>query len=215
MSDDELHLTIGGLHYTTQETDVSRAAERWGTGSSFLARLCAGEVAGRISIKVVHPPRFSLPADVTRPVVLFAGGTGISPMRGLIDERMQTPGAGETWLFFGTRTREDFYYQRELEPLVAAGQAVCRDRLFARRCDGTLQPTARQLSTSARANAGISIANCSRTKTPDLLWDLLRSPKDGGQGAYFYLCGRTAFASTILDTIKQIIARFADGATTS
>ena len=211
---DELHLTIGGLHYRTEETEVSRADERWGTGSGFLARLCAGEVAGRISIKVVHPPRFSLPADVTRPVVLFAGGTGISPMRGLIDERVQTPDAGETWLFFGTRTREEFYYQRELEPLVAEGKlyivtAFSRDDVTAH---FNSQHGRFEFATGERGHLDRELL---KDENARLLWDLLRSPKDGGQGAYFYLCGRTAFASTILDTMKQIIARFADGANTS
>ncbi|MEP7290826.1 MAG: cytochrome b5 domain-containing protein [Chloroflexota bacterium] len=209
---DELHLTIGGLHYTTDETEVSRGAERKGTGSSFLARLCAGEIAGRISIKIVHPARFSLPADSARPVVLFAGGTGISPMRGLIEERMQTPGAGATWLFFGTRTRADFYYQRELEPLVAEGKlnvrvACSRDDVTAQFnpesgsfdfIPGERQRLDHELLTDANARR---------------LWELLRSRKDGGQGAYFYLCGHTAFAATILDTFKQIIARYAEGAT--
>jgi sulfite reductase (NADPH) flavoprotein alpha-component len=217
-SGDELHLTIGGLHYTTQETDVSRHEERWGTGSGFLGRLCAGEIAGRISIKVVHPARFSLPADPTRPVVLFAGGTGISPMRSLIEERMETPGAGATWLFFGTRTREDFYYQRELEPLIADGKLNVRVA-FSRHdvaaqfnsqtgsfdlIPGERQRLDRELLTEENAR---------------LLWELLRSTKDNdseasaGEGAYFYLCGHTAFASTILGTIRQIITRFADGAT--
>ena len=211
LRDDELHLTIGGLHYHTEETEVSREEERWGTGSGFLARLCAGEVAGRISIKVVHPPRFSLPADVTRPVVLFAGGTGISPMRGLIDERMQTPDAGETWLFFGTRTREEFYYQRELEPLVAEGKlhivtAFSRDDVAAY---FDPQRAGFEFEAGKRGHLEVELL---KNENARLLWDLLRSPNAGGQGAYFYLCGRTAFASTILDTIKEIIARFSDGA---
>lgn len=206
VAEDELHLSIGGLHYTTAETDVSRDDERWGTGSGFLARLCSGESSGRISIKVIHPPRFSLPADPERPVVLFAGGTGISPMRGLIEERMRTSGAGATWLFFGTRTRHDFYYQRELEPLVAEGKlhihtAFSRDAVEARFNDqrrefefipGERQHLDHELLKDEHAN---------------LLGDLLRSRKDGGQGAYFYLCGHTHFASTILKTMEQIIAR--------
>ncbi|MEO8395562.1 MAG: cytochrome b5 domain-containing protein, partial [Chloroflexota bacterium] len=211
LPEDELHLTIGGLNYTTQETVVSHAAERWGTGSSFLARLCAGEIAGRVSIKIVHPPRFSLPADASRPVVLLAGGTGISPLRGLIDERMQAPDVGETWLFFGTRTRDDFYYQHELEPLVTEGKlhvnvAFSRDDVAAQ-----FNPQRGSFDLVAGERQHLD-GELLKEENARLLWDLLRSVKDGGQGAYFYLCGRTAFASTILDTIKQVIARFVEGA---
>src|SRR5574339_167480 len=46
-----------------------------------------------------------------------------------------------------------------------------------------------------------------------LLWELLCSTRDGGQGAYFYVCGRTAFANTVMDAIKQIIVRYTAGAT--
>ncbi|MBC7811952.1 MAG: hypothetical protein H7175_12430, partial [Burkholderiales bacterium] len=37
--------------------------------------------------------------------------------------------------------------------------------------------------------------------------------KEGGQGAYFYVCGRTAFASSVMDAVRDIIARYAEGIT--
>jgi sulfite reductase (NADPH) flavoprotein alpha-component len=44
------------------------------------------------------------------------------------------------------------------------------------------------------------------------LWDLIRSVQDGGQEAYFYVCGRTDFANAVMEAIKTIIRRFvADG----
>ena len=208
---DELALTIGGLHYRTDESEVSHAGDRWGTASAFLTRLCLGESAstGRVSIKVVHPPRFSLPADPSRPVVLIAGGTGISPMRGMIDERMQTEGAGKTWLFFGTREREDFYYQAELEPLVAAGKLDVRVAFS--QADTAAQFDAETGHFEFRSGTRQHLDHeMLKEENARLLWELLRSPQDGGQGAYFYLCGRTAFANTILDTIQAIITHFTD-----
>jgi sulfite reductase (NADPH) flavoprotein alpha-component len=44
-----------------------------------------------------------------------------------------------------------------------------------------------------------------------ILWELLRSRQDGGLGAYFYVCGRTSFANTVMDAIKEIIYRFSEG----
>src|SRR5262249_13110608 len=106
----ELELTVGGLRYRAARGAVTRGEARSGTGSAFLASL--GEGPSRtVSIKIVHPPRFSLPAEASRPIVMFAGGTGIAPMRGLLAERMRQPGAGANWLFFGTRDRGALHYR--------------------------------------------------------------------------------------------------------
>jgi sulfite reductase alpha subunit-like flavoprotein len=210
---DELHLTIGGLQYHTSENEVSREADRWGTSSLFLAENAAAN-GRRLSIKVVHPARFSLPLDVSRPLVMFAGGTGIAPMRGLIDERMRQPDSGENWLFFGTRRQEDFYYQAELEPLVAnrklAVQVAFSQDNIAAEFNSETGHFAFVPGPSQRLDDVML-----KEENARLLWDMLRSTKDGGLGAYFYLCGRTSFASTIMETVKQIIARYTEGETES
>lgn len=213
---DELHLTIGGLQYKTTDSDVSQDAQRYGTGSGFLARLQRARrhedgITGdeRVSIKIVHPPRFSLPHDITRPIVMFAGGTGIAPMRSLIDARRNHPEAGMMWLFFGTRQRDDFYYQSELEPLVAEGRLHIQTAFSRDDVEAVFNPSSARFEfvTGQREHLNGKMLDEANAR---LLWDLLRSPKDGGHGAYFYLCGRTAFANTIINTIKQIIARYAE-----
>lgn len=196
-SPDELHLTIGGLNYQTQSTDVSHEANRWGTGSSYLARLAPDKP---VSIKVVHPPRFSLPQDVTRPVVMLAGGTGIAPMRGLIDARMKTADAGATWLFFGTREPADFYYQNEFEPFVAAGRLNVRVAFSRAEADAQFNRKT-GLFEIVPGECGHLDQEMLKPENASLLWEMLCS------GAYFYLCGRTAFASTMIETIKEIIVR--------
>jgi sulfite reductase alpha subunit-like flavoprotein/cytochrome b involved in lipid metabolism len=212
-SPDELHLTVGGMRYGTKDTNVSRDAYRWGTSSSFLARVADGDnpSGGRVSVKVVHPPRFSLPHDPQRPVVMFAGGTGIAPMRGLIDQRMRQD-AGATWLFFGTRDQEDFYYQEELEPFVAEGRLDVRVAFSRDDIEARFNPQTRQFEFVPGKHKHLD-AEMLRDENARLLWEMIRSVKDGGQGAYFYLCGRTAFANTVMDAIKHVIARFAEGAT--
>ena len=207
---DELHLTIGDLHYQTSATDVSRAAERRGTGSGFLARLCAGEISERVSVKIVHPARFSLPADASRPVVLIAGGTGIAPMRGLIEERAQTPGAGATYLFFGTRTRDEFYYQPEFELLISEGKLQVVTAFSREDVTAHFNPQSASFDFVPAQREHLDRELLS-DQHAHLLWDLLRPVKDGGLGAYVYICGRTAFASTILDVLVEIMARHAPG----
>lgn len=203
----EIHLTVSGLHYQTESSSISNQAERWGTGSSFLARLAQGETAeaGRISLKVIHPARFSLPEDSRRPVILFAGGTGLAPMRSLIAERVRANTSGETWLFFGTRSREDFYYKEEFEAQVASGK-LRLDVAFSREDVRAVfnQTTGRfDLEPGQRQRLDSSIL-----AHESELWQMLRSEKDGGQGAYLYICGRTEFANTILDSLKQVIGRY-------
>ncbi len=205
---DELHLTVGGLHYQTDDTSVSHEANRWGTSSSFLARLSAGESlsGARISIKVVHPPRFSLPHDASCPVVMLAGGTGIAPMRSLIEERMRTAESGPVWLFFGTRDREDFYYRNELESLVADGKLEVRTAFSRDDVAAQFDPNTGQFKFVPGEHRHLD-GEMLKEDNARFLSDLLRSTQDGGQGAYFYICGRTAFANSVMEAIKQILVR--------
>lgn len=211
---DELHLTIGNLRYKTQDTDVSHGIQREGTGSSFLARLAAGDstTSERVSIKVVHPARFSLPNDPQRPIVMFAGGTGIAPMRGLIAERIQQQGSGPMWLFFGTRNRDTFYYQDELARAAALGKLEVRTAFSRDDAHAHFDHTVGQFVIVPGQRQRLDSEMLDDVNA-QMLWEMLRSTKEGGQGAYFYLCGRTAFANTVMDAIKAIIARYVVGDT--
>jgi sulfite reductase alpha subunit-like flavoprotein len=180
----EMQLTIGGLHYQTKETPVSRAATRTGTGSSFLGRVTAQteSEARRISIKIIHPPRFSLPADARRPVVMFAGGTGIAPFRSMLQARVAE--SNENWLFFGTRTRAELYYQNEWMQMVSDGRLHLRTAFS-------------QEDTSV--SRGYIDAIMLTPEVKEKLWELIE------QGAYFYVCGRTGFAKTVMTAMQRII----------
>jgi sulfite reductase (NADPH) flavoprotein alpha-component len=211
----ELHLTIGRLLYETGDTEVTVKAQRHGTTSHFLGQSnpTAPEEQAKVSLRLVHPPRFSLPKDPHTPIVMFAGGTGLAPFRGFIRERAEQDNGGANWLFFGTRTREEFYYREELEPVVARGRlhlrpAFSRDAVEARFVangngeghfvfePGQKQHIADEIQREENARA---------------LWDLLGSRKDGGQGAYLYVCGRTGFANSVMAGLKGVIRRYADG----
>jgi cytochrome P450/NADPH-cytochrome P450 reductase len=56
---------------------------------------------------------FHLPADPSVPVVMFAAGSGIAPMRGFIQERAIQVASGrqvgKTILFYGCRSPEEDY----------------------------------------------------------------------------------------------------------
>ncbi|MEO8334474.1 MAG: cytochrome b5 domain-containing protein [bacterium] len=191
----EIHLTVGELTYDVEGTAVSRARHRVGTASGFLARAAepGATSRGRVSIRVVRPPRFSLPADAARPVVMIAGGTGVAPMLGLARERARTPGAGPTWLFLAVRTAEELEGHEELAPLVAAGK-LRLTVAFSRASDGSR----RRINDAMLEHA-------------DELWRLLLGNDDGGDGGYVYVCGRTTLANTVIDALRAIIGRHVGG----
>ncbi|HSH82848.1 MAG TPA: cytochrome b5 domain-containing protein, partial [Herpetosiphonaceae bacterium] len=207
----ELHLTVGRLAYRTRETEVSRDGTGFGTSSSFLARVTDMPADGqrRITIKLVHPPRFSLPKDAARPIVMFAAGTGLAPFRGLLQERARQAGAGENWLFFATRTRAELFYQDELSRMAAQGQlnlrvAFSQDDVDVKVADGghlIFEPGSRRYID----------AEILRDEHARRLWELLQSEEDGGLGAYIYICGRTGVAGSVMRAIKALLYRYAEG----
>ena len=210
----ELHFTIGRLRYHTKDTEFSRDADRLGTSSNYLTDTSgvAPEDMGKVSFRMVHPPRFSMPQDESIPIVMIAGGTGFAPFRSFILKRTQQSQPGETWLFFGTRTRTDIYYKDELARIISQGRlnlriAFSRDDISYRQAPNgnsdelVFEPGERhsigdEMLTEANAQA---------------LWNLLQSRENGGQGAYFYVCGRTGFATAVMDAIKAVIYRYSSG----
>ena len=210
----ELHLTIGRLLYETRDTPLSVAAERFGTASHFLGDRSSlpPEEMDRVSLRLVHPPRFSLPEDPGIPIVMFAGGTGIAPFRSFILERAQQDNAADCWLFLGTRTRAEFYYQEELAPIVAQGRLHVRPAFSRDAVDTNFVSNGNGghfvFEPGEKRYIGDEIL---REGNAQVLWNLLRSKKDGGQGAYFYVCGRTGFANSVMDAIKEVLRRYSDG----
>ena len=214
---DELHLTVGSLRYETRDAPGSRADTRYGTASHFISRIIAKPADGddRIALRIVRPPRFRLPQDPARPVVMFAGGAGISPFRGFLQERARQAGAGENWLFFGARSRRQFFYRQEIERLVARGRLEVRVAFSAddasvryeRRGDddgggGFIFDPGRK----GQIDAVIEDEENARQ-----LWDLIRTEADGGREAYLYVCGQTGFAVTVMNALKNVLRRFAPG----
>lgn len=201
-----IQLMVGGLHYQTPATEFSRASIRGGVGSNYLARLADRQsTAGRrVSIKLIHPPRFSLPADPKTPIIMFAGGTGLSPFRSLLQARLHQSGSGENWLFFGTRTPDDLYYAANLEKLIALGKLQVR-AAFSRADVGlTFEDGHFSFPSAPR---GYIDAEMLREENAAALYALLQT-----RGATIYVCGHADFARTVMNAIKTILARFGGGA---
>lgn len=211
---EEMHLTVSRLQYRSEATDVPGSATQRGTASSFLT--CPDPPPGRrVAMRVVRPPRFSLPADPQRPIVMFAGGTGLAPFRALLMERCRDEQTGENWLFFGTRTRADLYYESELSRLAAQGRLHLRVA-FSRDDVALGSPTGSHggrfvLEPARRHHIGEEMLLDSNARA---LWGLLGDPSEGGAGAYLYVCGRAGFAKAVMAAIEEILFRFATGTET-
>jgi sulfite reductase (NADPH) flavoprotein alpha-component len=121
----EVHLTVGVVHYT----QGSRV--RKGVASNFLTeRLKTRQKAG---VFVHTSPKFRLPADSAAPVIMVGPGTGIAPFRAFLEDRAATGAKGKNWLFFGDQRRDyDFLYQDELEGYSKSGVLTRLDTAFSR-----------------------------------------------------------------------------------
>lgn len=130
----------------------------------------------------IRPSSFRLPADAATPIILVGPGTGIAPMRALLQERqhqrtVQKLPVGETLLFFGCRRRDtDFLYEEEL-------------MAFAR--DGTLSEL--QLAFSREKAQKVYVQHLIQApKMAKRLWALLAE-----QGAHVYVCGGTTMGQDV------------------
>ncbi len=204
-------LTVDRLQYQTKKQSILGQAKkciRYGTASKFLTT----EIEKKFALKIVHPPFFSLPKNISRPIVMFAGGTGISPFLSFLHERVRYSESGENWLFLGTRTQNDFYYQDELKHFIKQGKlnlrvAFSREDIFFHYKTTQLN-TFFSFESGNRHKIGEEILS---DKNIHHLWYLLRSPSEGGLGAYIYVCGRSGFAKSVMNAIMTIFDRFHGG----
>jgi cytochrome b involved in lipid metabolism/ferredoxin-NADP reductase len=200
---EELHLTVGSLRYETLETDISLRAERTGTASSYLVELAEGQ---RVVIKLVHPPRFCLPADPTRPIVMIAGGTGLAPFRSFILARARHTQAGPAWLFFATRNRDELYYADELAQHVA-------DRRLIMQVAFSREDSAVRFAHDDDAGARLVLEPGRRRRIDELLLQpdnaalLCKLLSRDADGATFYVCGRADFAASVQRAIRALLAQ--------
>jgi cytochrome b involved in lipid metabolism len=161
-------------------------------------------------VRVAHPLRFHLPRDPSRPIVMFAGGTGVAPFRGFLQQRARQPGAGPAWLFAAVRTADALPHRTELEDLARRGVVGVRVAVTDEDIVMRFDPAAGRFITAAAPRRRIPDL-IGDTETAALLWDLLRSTADRGSGGVFYVCGRAGFAHAVLGALAGVIDRHRPG----
>jgi NADPH-ferrihemoprotein reductase len=69
----------------------------------------------------IRKSKFRLPVLAKNPIIMIASGSGIAPFRGFLAERARLASigreVGQSLLFFGSRSHEDYLYKEELESL--------------------------------------------------------------------------------------------------
>lgn len=134
----------------------------------------------------VRPSTFKLPSDATTPVIMVGPGTGIAPMRAILQERQQQAQkggegtVGPTLLFFGCRrSDEDFIYE---------------DELLGYTQDGTLTHLFTAFSREQSEKVYVQHRLAEEGKR---LWELLPQ-------AYFYVCGGTSMGKDVMQAVEKI-----------
>jgi sulfite reductase (NADPH) flavoprotein alpha-component len=122
--DEEVHLTVARID------SGGDGSTRPGAATHFLATRPDAETA---PVYVEANPRFRLPADGSRDVIMIGTGSGVAPYRGFLQERMATGARGRNWLIFGARNfSRDFLYQLEWQRALKSGALARIDLAFSR-----------------------------------------------------------------------------------
>jgi len=176
-------------------TDKGKRTDGW-----FGSKPAGGEGRGVWpSVRVfVRASSFRLPSDPKTPIVLVGPGTGIAPMRALLQERHHQKATlgldvGPAVLYFGCkRPDQDFLYQEELEAYKKSGALTEMHCAFSR-----LEAQPKQYVQHLMARPGDAKA----------LWALLHA-----QGAHLYVCGGTSMGADVQEAVGKIAGAELGGA---
>ena len=168
-----------------------------GLASGFLQNLCSG--SGRCRV-YVRPSTFRLPQSLATPIIMVGPGTGIAPMRALLQERKflaAKPGANtggnglkvpinKNTLYFGCKhSAVDFLY---------------KDELSAFQTDGTLTQFHTAFSRQQKDKVYVQHLLSKSPNDSDLMTDL-------DAGAFIFVCGATKMGADVMETIISLLQK--------
>jgi NADPH-ferrihemoprotein reductase len=175
------------VHITVSVTEFALPSGRLfrGLTSGYLQ----GAAVGTTVRVFVRASTFRLPKKNNTPIVMVGPGTGIAPMRALIQERSFRHGKGEAapknTLFFGCKYRDvDYIYRDELE------------------------------SAAAQNEAGLVLHTCFSREQKEKIYvqHLLQRPENAAAfiadldaGGYLYVCGATSMGGDVHSAFIQLL----------
>ena len=125
--------------------------------------------------------------QVTKPILMIGPGTGIAPMRALLQERshmkhkLNLP-VGPNMLYFGCKKRKlDYIYQNEIEEFEKSGDLYKLRLAF------------------SREQANKIYVQDLLQEDADTVWDMIEK-----KGAYIYICGATEMGHDVCAVLRKI-----------
>ena len=184
MHPDSIHITVSVVK--TERAD-----------GSLHKGVCSHHLAGIVenqSVRVFcRDSSFRLPTDPSRPVIMIGPGTGIAPMRALLQERSHQrkkkhrfgkSDVGKNVLYFGCKTpHQDYLYENELKEFEKEGTLSNLRVAFSR-------------TTEKKVYVQHLLAD-----DADETWDLVEKEK-----ASVFVCGGTKMGADVSETLRAIVS---------
>lgn len=182
------------VHPNTVHMTVAVTKHERKDGSLFKG-VCSNHLASRQpcldKVRVfVRASTFRLPKDASRPIIMIGPGTGIAPMRALLQEReyqrdVQKKTVGKNILYFGCKMpSQDFIYREEMEEWVEKGVLDELRVAFSRETPGKKVYVQHLLSDNSKET-----------------WNLLEQ-----EGAYVYVCGAVKMGQDVSEALNKIVS---------
>ncbi len=182
------------VHPNTVHLTVAVTKHERKDGSLFQG-VCSNHLASRQpsvdQVRVfVRASTFRLPKDTSRPILMIGPGTGIAPMRALLQEReyqrhVQKKTVGKNILYFGCKTSsQDYIYRDEMEAWVQNGGLDHLRVAFSRETAGKKVYVQHLLADHSAET-----------------WNLLEQ-----EGAYVYVCGAVKMGQDVAEALNKIVS---------
>jgi NADPH-ferrihemoprotein reductase len=179
---DEVHLTVAVTQFKRKDSSIFH-----GVCSTHLANV---KPKSSETVRIFNrPSTFRLPKDSSRPIIMIGPGTGIAPMRALLQERRhqrlsQKKIVGSNILYFGCKKRSlDYLYEDELRAFQTEG---ILDHLF--------------VAFSREEREKVYVQHL-LSKNAKETWDLIDS-----ESASIYVCGGVKMGHDVTEALKEILS---------
>lgn len=194
----QLDLTVGGLHYTTEEKTSCPVARR-GAASSYVHRMQAG--SGPVAVQVLRKQNFQLPDAPEVPIIMFAAGTGVAPFRGFLQQRLDRSLATENWLLYSVRRPEDICHREEIDAWLSTGRLRLDVQITGADLRAIVSRAGLNFEPGSRARVDLALQDA---RLADALWEWIRPRSEGGREAVLYVCGSGRYAEAVYQALKAL-----------